>query len=684
MTAVVLTFDNILSQQQTYTEDGFTITAADGSSPGLWGSTVLGFGDRLVDFENQIVTIASDSGTFGVSSIQLEGRAFIGGSINYTFTGHKADGTVVTQTFSLDDQIGLQTFNFDSQFTNLVSLTTDDAPFAHIDNLVLIIGNDAPVAVADTLPGTEDTPLIITAAQLLGNDTDVDSPNSALSIASVTSGAGGTAVLNPNGTVSFTPNSNFNGAANFTYTATDGGVASAAATVTINVAAVNDAPVAVADTLFGTEDTPLTITAAQLLGNDTDVDSPNSALSIASVTSGAGGTAVLNPNGTVSFTPTSNFNGAANFTYKATDGGVASAVGTVTINIAPVNDRPVITSDGGGTSAMKSVAEHTTLVTTLAAADPDIGQALTFSIYDPLGVFELRNGNELHFVTAPDFDNLSATRYQVKVQVSDGNGGTDIQTIFVNVTDVKEAITNGGAGGTLFGTPGDDLIDGQGGNDTINAGDGNDTIIGGLGSDVVNAGDGNDIIVATIGDGSSDAYNGGAGLDTIDMSGITAPVTINLAQSTASSSQTGQDSLSSIENAIGGSGSDAITGNGGDNRLDGSGGDDIINAGSGDDIVIGGAGNDTMNGEGGNDVFVFAAGFGNDKILQFDANPVGGQDHLDLTAFGITAATFAARVTIADVGADTLITIDGNAAQAIRLVGIDDARTVTAEDFSLQ
>ena len=348
MTAVVLTFDNILSQQQTYTEDGFTITAADGSSPGLWGSTVLGFGDRLVDFENQIVTIASDSGTFGVSSIQLEGRAFIGGSINYTFTGHKADGTVVTQTFSLDDQIGLQTFNFDSQFTNLVSLTTDDAPFAHIDNLVLIIGNDAPVAVADTLPGTEDTPLIITAAQLLGNDTDVDSPNSALSIASVTSGAGGTAVLNPNGTVSFTPNSNFNGAANFTYTATDGGVASAAATVTINVAAVNDAPVAVADTLFGTEDTPLTITAAQLLGNDTDVDSPNSALSIASVTSGAGGTAVLNPNGTVSFTPNSNFNGAANFTYTVTDGGLTSAPATVTINIAAVNDAPVITSDGGG------------------------------------------------------------------------------------------------------------------------------------------------------------------------------------------------------------------------------------------------------------------------------------------------------------------------------------------------
>ena len=76
-------------------------------------------------------------------------------------------------------------------------------------------------------------------------------------------------MLNGNGTVTFTPNANFNGAASFTYTATDG-ADSTPATVTVNVAAVNDAPVAVADTLAATEDTAVTYTAAQLLGNDTD------------------------------------------------------------------------------------------------------------------------------------------------------------------------------------------------------------------------------------------------------------------------------------------------------------------------------------------------------------------------------------------------------------------------------
>ena len=101
--------------------------------------------------------------------------------------------------------------------------------------------------------------------------------------------------------------------------------------MTVNVAAVNDAPVANNDTLAATEDTPVTYTAAQLLGNDTDVDGDT--LSIASVTSGTGGTAVLNANGTVTFTPDANFNGAASFSYTATDGRRTSNTATVTVNV---------------------------------------------------------------------------------------------------------------------------------------------------------------------------------------------------------------------------------------------------------------------------------------------------------------------------------------------------------------
>ncbi|MGE4254642.1 MAG: hypothetical protein AB7E84_05435 [Xanthobacteraceae bacterium] len=328
----------------------------------------------------------------------------------------------------------------------------------------------------------------------------------------------------------------------------------------------------------------------------------------------------------------------------------------------------VVTDDGVGTNYLA-----------LSGAD-----AALFEIFD--GDLYLKSGTVL------DYEGGNTT-LDVTVAVDDPEveGAPDsLQSLSIQITDVNENfITNGNRGGQITGTARDDVIDGQGGNDTINAGAGNDTVIGGTGLDKVNAGDGDDTIIATIGDGL-DVYSGGAGADTLDMSGIPAPATINLALSFASSAQTAFDSLSSIENAIGGSGNDTITGNGAANRLDGRGGDDIIEAGGGNDIVMGGTGNDTMNGGAGNDIFVFATGFGSDEILQFDANPAGGQDLLDISAFGLTAATFSARVTISYSGGNTLVTIDGDPGQSIRLVGISTAASrdgngtsITQSDFIL-
>ena len=213
------------------------------------------------------------------------------------------------------------------------------------DNDMPLTANSEPVAFNDTLTATEDTPVTYTASQLLGNDSDAD--GSQLTIASVTSGTGGTAVLNSDGTVTFTPNANFNGVATFSYTVTDGSLISNIATVTVNVGAVNDAPVAVNDTLATTEDTPITYTASQLLNNDSDAD--GNQLTIASVTSGTGGTAVLNSDGTVTFTPNANFNGVATFSYTVTDGSLSSNVATVTVNIGAANDAAVIGGNATGT-----------------------------------------------------------------------------------------------------------------------------------------------------------------------------------------------------------------------------------------------------------------------------------------------------------------------------------------------
>ena len=200
----------------------------------------------------------------------------------------------------------------------------------------VVSANDPPVANPDTLAAAEDTAVTYVAADLVGNDDDGDPElDQPLTIASVESGTGGTAVLNQNGTVTFTPAAGFNGPASFSYTVSDGITASAPATVTVNVAAANDPPVADPDTLAAVEDTAVTYAAADLVGSDDDGDPElDQPLTIASVESGTGGTAVLNQNGTVTFTPAAGFNGPASFSYTVSDGITASAPATVTVNVA--------------------------------------------------------------------------------------------------------------------------------------------------------------------------------------------------------------------------------------------------------------------------------------------------------------------------------------------------------------
>ena len=83
--------------------------------------------------------------------------------------------------------------------------------------------------------------------------------------------------------------------------------------------------------------------------------------------------------------------------------------------------------------------------------------------------------------------------------------------------------------------------------------------------------------------------------------------------------------------------------------LDGGADSDTLNGGDGNDRLTGGSGNDTLIVNAGNDTLVFAAGFGDDVVTGFDSNAAGGQDRLDVTALDITAANFAASVSIAQV-----------------------------------
>src|SRR5699024_5176741 len=123
------------------------------------------------------------------------------------------------------------------------------------------------------------------------------------------------------------------------------------------------------------------------------------------------------------------------------------------------NNTPVITSNGGGSTATINVAENSTPVTTITATDADAGSTLTYSISggadQALFTINATNG-ELAFNSAPDFENPADVggdnNYEVSVQVSDGSN-TDVQAITVKVTDVNEnlnapVITSNGGGNT--------------------------------------------------------------------------------------------------------------------------------------------------------------------------------------------------------------------------------------------
>jgi Ca2+-binding RTX toxin-like protein len=133
----------------------------------------------------------------------------------------------------------------------------------------------------------------------------------------------------------------------------------------------------------------------------------------------------------------------------------------------------------------------------------------------------------------------------------------------------------------------------------------------------------------------------------------------------------------------GGDGGATLNGSGGADTLIGGAGVDNLSGGAGADILISGAGNDVMNGGADNDTFVFSSGAGSDTINGFDANPTGGQDLLDITAYGITSADFATRVTIVDLGANTQVTIDG--ADVFTLIGVNGSgsNVITQGDFIL-
>ncbi|MCE9521361.1 MAG: hypothetical protein K8S25_02880 [Alphaproteobacteria bacterium] len=223
--------------------------------------------------------------------------------------------------------------------------------------------------------------------------------------------------------------------------------------------------------------------------------------------------------------------------------------------------------------------------------------------------------------------------------------------------------TNNAAPETVNGTNADELLLGFNGNDTLNAGGGDDTLIGGAGTDTQNGGTGDDTFVATIGDGN-DTIVGGNNTDTLDLSAGTVAASVNLGSVAAQliSAQFGTDTLSSIENVIGGSAGDTLTGaNNVSNVIQGGGGNDTLNGGTG-------AGTDTAVFSGSVGSYGFSLGLGTNLVVNDNrAGSPDGQDTLsNFEAVQFGAQTFTLRQGTGGIetvtgagGADLLLGFNG-------------------------
>ncbi len=239
--------------------------------------------------------------------------------------------------------------------------------------------------------------------------------------------ANGTVVINPDGTITYTPNSDFNGEDTVTYTIGDGNGGTATTTVTVTVGAVNDDPVALADTTATDEDTPVTVT---VLGNDSDLD--GDALTVTEATA-AKGTVVINPDGTITYTPNSNFNGEDTITYTISDGNGGTATATVTITVIPRNDRPVAIED------QYNVTEDTVLRVPSAIGvqenDSDLdGDTLTALVVREPGNGQLILNTEGGFEYVPNSDFSGVDNFTYKVN----DGESESETVIVRIIVIPE------------------------------------------------------------------------------------------------------------------------------------------------------------------------------------------------------------------------------------------------------
>jgi VCBS repeat-containing protein len=485
--------------------DSFTYKATD-SHNNLSAAATVSITVNAVDdppvAEDDSKTVAEDSGQTPIDVLAND-TDVDGGTMQIASVGNPAHGKVVVA----GDNLSLSyepAANYCGQDT--FSYTLNGGSTANVSVKVTCV-DDAPVAVNDLATVLEDA--AATSVDVLNNDTDIDAGPK--TIASATQPPNGTVEIMNNGTdLTYKPNADYcNGGSptdDFKYKLNGGSEATAAVTVTC----VNDEPKAVDDTATTDEDTPVTVPAADLLANDSagPADESGQQLSIEEVSNSQNGQAVLNADGSITFTPAQDFYGPASFDYTVSDANGGTDTASVNLTVTPVDDPPTVTLASGGSCSTSTTGVSGTMNLSLADVDSSSGALTLNATSSPTALVPVANvqfggsdANRTVSIAPAAEQSGSAT---IAIIASDGTAKSSTTTIQVVVgTDGNNAIN---------GTIGTDMIFGLNGADIINAGNSNDLVCGGDAADVISGGAGDDTLDGANG---NDALRGDAGKDIV-------------------------------------------------------------------------------------------------------------------------------------------------------------------------
>ncbi|MCA1683997.1 MAG: tandem-95 repeat protein, partial [Actinobacteria bacterium] len=213
-------------------------------------------------------------------------------------------------------------------------------------------------------------------------------------------------------------------------------------------------PVAVDDTATTAEDTPVSVDAPGVLGNDSDADGDT--LTATKVSAPAHGSVTLNADGSLSYTPAANYNGPDSFTYKANDGSADSNVATVNIAVNAVNDTPVAVNDAYSTTQDSPL---TVVAPGVLTNDTDIDSPnlIAIKVSDPAhGTVTLNADGSFTYTPGAGYSGTDSFTYKA----NDGSADSNVATVNLTVTaptgpttlTVADISVNEGDAGTTAAT----------------------------------------------------------------------------------------------------------------------------------------------------------------------------------------------------------------------------------------